>query len=50
MSSTAEINKFTKPILMLCSELDKIEISKSNEETVKKIQELKAAIDKYLTK
>ena len=47
---TKEINKFTKPILMLCSELDKIEISKSNEETVKKIQELKAAIDKYLTK
>jgi hypothetical protein len=43
-----EINKFTKPIMMLCSELDSIEENETNQAELNRIRKLKAAISEYL--
>ena len=45
-----EITKYTKPILMLCDELDKIDPSEVESEEYKRILDLKNAILKYVAK
>ena len=45
-----EITKYTKPILMLCDELDKIDPSEAESKEYKRILDLKDAILKYVAK
>jgi len=43
-----QISKFTKPIIMLCEDLETIEENETNQEEIRKIKKLKEAINEFL--